>query len=136
MTSRYARAFLLLTAAAGCSAAQPAEPKFEAVSIHELQAPYRILGERTVSGSRIRLEGYTVGMLVAEAYGKKPYETATPPEPAALQGMLQNMLAERFHLKAHKEIRNVPVYALVVSKDGPRLKAGTGELPCRRLPDQ
>jgi len=121
------------------------------VSIHELEPPWRVLGQRTVSGSRVRLEGYTVGMLVAEAYAKKRYETATPPpkhfayfsvnarapgeaepEPAVLQVMLQNMLAERFHLKAHKEMRNVPVYALVVSKGGPQLKPGTGEQPCRQ----
>jgi uncharacterized protein (TIGR03435 family) len=145
------RVRFLMMAVACLAAAQTPAPKFDVVSIHELQAPYRVLGQRTVSGSRIRLEGYTVGMLVAEAYGKKPYETATPPpkhfayfsvdarapgedapEPAALEAMLRNMLAERFHLKAHTEMRNVPIYALVVSKGGPRLKAGTGEEPCRQ----
>jgi uncharacterized protein (TIGR03435 family) len=97
-------------------------------------------------------EGYTVGMLVAEAYGKKRYETATPspkhfayfsvnarapgdaaPEPAVLQAMLRNMLAERFHLRAHREMRNVPVYALVVSKGGLQLKVSESSEDCYRL---
>lgn len=65
---------LLLTAAA---AAQSAGQRFDAVSIHELEGPYRVLGQLTVSGSLVRLEGYTIGMLVAEAYGKKRYQTAT-----------------------------------------------------------
>jgi uncharacterized protein (TIGR03435 family) len=144
---------LILTIAASLrGASQTDGPKFEAVSIHELEAPYRVPGKRTVSGSRVRLDGYTVGMLVAEAYGKKRYETATPspkhfayfsvdarapgdaaPDPEALKTMLQNMLAERFHLKAHKEMRNVPVYALVVNKGVSRLKAGKGDQPCRQV---
>lgn len=139
-----------VVAAACWATAQTA--KFEAVSIHELEAPYRVLGQQTVSGSRIRLEGYTVGDLVAEAYGKKRYQTATPapkhfayfsvnarapgdaaPEPAVLQAMLRNMLAERFHLKAHKEMRNVPVYELLVSRNGPQLKLSESSQDCYRL---
>ncbi len=149
---RSIRVWVLIAAIACLAAAQTAGPKFEAASIHELEAPYRVLGQRTVSGSRIRFDGYTVGMLVAEAYGKKSYETVTPrpkhfayfsvdarsagdtaPDPPALRSMLQNMLAERFHLRAHTETRNVPIYALVVSKGGPRLKAAEGDQPCRQM---
>ena len=36
--------------------------------------------------------------------------------------MLQPVLAERFHMKAHMEAREMPAYALVVSKGGPKLK--------------
>ena len=35
--------------------------------------------------------------------------------------MLQNLLAERFHLQAHHETRNFPGYELVVAKGGPKL---------------
>jgi uncharacterized protein (TIGR03435 family) len=133
------------------AAAQTDGPKFEAVSIHEMQAPFRALDTLTVSGSRVRLEGYTVAWMVAAAFGKKNYQVTAPrpkhfayfsvdarapgdgaPEPAALQAMLRNMLAERFHLKAHTETRSVPVYVLVVSKGGPRLKAGTEVQQCRQ----
>jgi len=36
--------------------------------------------------------------------------------------MLQNLLAERFQLKLHRSTKEVPVYALVVAKNGPKLK--------------
>ena len=36
--------------------------------------------------------------------------------------MLQNLLAERFHLVVHHETRNCPGYELVVAKGGPKLK--------------
>jgi uncharacterized protein (TIGR03435 family) len=32
---------------------------------------------------------------------------------------LQNLLAERFALKVHREKKEVPAYALVLAKDGP-----------------
>lgn len=37
--------------------------------------------------------------------------------------MLQTLLAERFQLKVHWESREMPVYALVVDKNGPKLRA-------------
>ena len=39
--------------------------------------------------------------------------------------MLQTLLADRFQLKAHRETRDLPVYYLVVTKDGPKLKQAT-----------
>lgn len=36
--------------------------------------------------------------------------------------MMQGLLADRFNLKAHFETREMPVYQLVVAKDGPKLK--------------
>jgi uncharacterized protein (TIGR03435 family) len=36
--------------------------------------------------------------------------------------MMQNLLADRFRLAIHHEQKAVPVYALVVGKDGPRLR--------------
>ncbi len=37
--------------------------------------------------------------------------------------LLQSMLEDRFHLKVHRETKELPVYALVVAKNGPKLKA-------------
>ena len=42
--------------------------------------------------------------------------------------MLQTLLAERFQLKIHRETRELPVYALVVAKNGPKLKPS--DTPC------
>ena len=36
--------------------------------------------------------------------------------------MLQNLLADRFQLKVHRSTRELPIYALVVAKGGPKLK--------------
>ena len=36
--------------------------------------------------------------------------------------MLQALLADRFHLKVHRETKEIPVYALVVAKGGSKLK--------------
>ncbi len=41
------------------------------------------------------------------------------------KSMLQSALAERFKLKVHIEIRQLPVFALVALKSGPRLKEAT-----------
>jgi uncharacterized protein (TIGR03435 family) len=39
-----------------------------------------------------------------------------------LQLMLQALLAERFNLKLHREQRQLPVYAMTMTKIGPKLK--------------
>jgi uncharacterized protein (TIGR03435 family) len=41
------------------------------------------------------------------------------------QAMLAAILADRFRLKTHTEIKTLPVYELVVAKDGPKLKTTT-----------
>ncbi len=46
------------------------------------------------------------------------------PQTRAMMGgpMLQALLEDRFKLKVHRETREVPVYALVVAKGGPKLQ--------------
>jgi bla regulator protein BlaR1 len=39
-----------------------------------------------------------------------------------LQLMLQALLADRFHLKLHRETKELPVYAFTIGKKGPKLK--------------
>ena len=53
------------------------------------------------------------------AYGKLSFDDR--------DRMLQSLLAERFHMKAHVERREMPVYDLVVAKGGPKLKVATME---------
>jgi bla regulator protein blaR1 len=50
-----------------------------------------------------------------------------PATEAQLKLMLQTLLADRFKLTLHRETRgDTPAYALVVAKDGPKLKEATG----------
>jgi len=48
-----------------------------------------------------------------------------PPEQriARIKLMVQALLAERFHLQVNRETRELPVYALVVAKGGPKMTA-------------
>lgn len=43
--------------------------------------------------------------------------------------MLQTLLAERFHLRLHRETRLLPVYALVIEKNGSKLIADQKSCP-------
>jgi uncharacterized protein (TIGR03435 family) len=48
--------------------------------------------------------------------------------PDQMPQLMQDLLGERFHLKFHRETREIPVYALTVARSGPRLKpAAEGE---------
>jgi uncharacterized protein (TIGR03435 family) len=44
--------------------------------------------------------------------------------------MMQALLAERFHLQIHRETQEVPVYALVVGNNGPKLTPATETTGC------
>jgi uncharacterized protein (TIGR03435 family) len=77
--------------------------------------------------------------LIERAYGVKPFQLTGPDwidnvrfditakypgdttnEQRAL--MLRTLLAERFHLAVHRESKDMPAYALVVAKSGPKLE--------------
>ena len=50
------------------------------------------------------------------------------------RAMLQSLLGDRFHLIVHNEVKQEPVYELVLAKSGPRLKvASVDETPGQRV---
>jgi uncharacterized protein (TIGR03435 family) len=69
--------------------------------------------------SWINSERYTI---VAKAEGD-------PGEGMMIGPMLQEVLEDRFQLKLHHETREIPVYALNVGKNGPKLRAAV-DPPC------
>ena len=108
-----------------------------------------VSGGINISGSRVGIPASTASELIANAYGLKDYQlegvsewmrtdrydinaeaaAGTVPTEEQAKRMLQALLAERFQLKVHQETREKPVYALVVGKNGSRLKenpAGSG----------
>jgi uncharacterized protein (TIGR03435 family) len=69
-----------------------------------------------VSTSPLVKDGVPYWDIVAKAEGD------AVPTHAEFQKMLQSLLTDRFQLKLHREMRETPVYALVVSKDGAKFK--------------
>ncbi|HXE63586.1 MAG TPA: TIGR03435 family protein [Bryobacteraceae bacterium] len=125
---------------------------FEAVSIHENPGPWRKMVDYSASGSRLMLGGWRIGDLIQEAYGLKPYQVILPPETinavfdiaakadgdaerskAEFRPLLQTMLEERFHLKFHREQREIPVYAMVIGKGGPKFQQSDPDQPAKSL---
>ncbi len=124
--------------AIGALAAQNADqPTFETASVKRTD---RCRMEHTVDPGTIALNGYPLKVVLMEAFNVKMDLIVGPswldancfaidakvPEGATkdqLPAMLQALLVERFKLAVHKERRTRPGYALVVDKNGPKLKA-------------
>jgi uncharacterized protein (TIGR03435 family) len=53
--------------------------------------------------------------------------TAAPATDGQLRAMLQGLLADRFKLALHRESKTMPGYALLVGKNGSRLRASEGD---------
>jgi len=50
-------------------------------------------------------------------------------QPEMQREMLQALLADRFKLVVHREMKEMPVYDLVVAKGGPKFQVATGQHP-------
>jgi bla regulator protein BlaR1 len=136
----------------GQSRDEPPPQTFEVASVK----PHRggiLKGDRTrnIEPGKITYMNATLSQLVELAYGLKHYQVSGPdwalnpastdrydviaaaasPVPAAeIKRMLAPLLAERFHLAFHRESKDLPVYALVVAKGGPKFKQpGDGGAP-------
>jgi uncharacterized protein (TIGR03435 family) len=93
--------------------------------------PYDALRPSQLVGgpSWIKTDQYDVEAKVddslAEKFAKAPHEKPYFRNPNQdvtyqIQLMMQSMLVERFHLKVHREMREGPIFALVVAKGGPK----------------
>jgi uncharacterized protein (TIGR03435 family) len=73
-----------------------------------------------------RVRGFQLSTPDANALDAKTFDVIAQLPPGAtrrqLRVMLQKLLTERFHLALHREQKIMPVYALVVGKNGPKLK--------------
>lgn len=95
---------------------------------------------------RLNYENQTLRNVMAQAYGVRTYQisgpawvdqerynfTAKVPAGATkeqFREMLQNLLLDRFKMTVHRETRELPAYALVVGKGGPKLKSAAPEDP-------
>ncbi len=53
-----------------------------------------------------------------------------PSSEAEIKQMVQALLADRFKLKLHRETKEIPIYALLVGKSGPKLTAAKDATQC------
>jgi uncharacterized protein (TIGR03435 family) len=122
-------------------AQQPAGSEtFEVVSIKPAAPNMRGYGFITDPG-RMRMMNVTLTQIILEAYGVQSFQlvakdppqqryeilASAPTHPSRVldrryQTMMQAMLAGRFHLQLHRDQKVMPVYALGIAKDGPKMK--------------
>jgi uncharacterized protein (TIGR03435 family) len=128
----------------------PERIAFEVASVkpHEFPAGFFAGGTGgtiRISGNRVTLLGNLKGFVMS-AYNLREYQVSGAPGWTDKQGrqqdydisakaegegavaldqarrMLQTLLADRFQLTLHRETKEVPVYDLVVGKNGPKMK--------------
>jgi uncharacterized protein (TIGR03435 family) len=115
---------------------------FEVASVKAAGTDCR--GKMSLDSQQVRYTNFSLKGLVRDAYKAELYQLNTPdwfgdacydviaklPAGASKEqvpSMLKALLQERFHMRAHLETRQDRVYALVVAKNGPRLKESKGE---------
>jgi uncharacterized protein (TIGR03435 family) len=137
---------VLSVQSSGQTAASPQPQAFQIVSIK----PSRNGGDDTnmkTSPGRLEAVNATPHELLLYAFGVRDSQliggpdwltkdrfdvegvtgTADDLNRTTLQPLLQAMFADRFKLKFHREIRELPVYSLAAAKGGPKLAAHSGE---------
>jgi uncharacterized protein (TIGR03435 family) len=126
--------------------ASDAHPVFEVAAIKRGDPSSRN-GALRLGGRHVRLENQTVEWMTAFAFGVQKEQIVGAPDWVSterfdvdgvpdvegqpnmnqLQGMLQNLLTDRFGLKMHREQREMGVYAVRIANGGPRLKRSLGD---------
>jgi uncharacterized protein (TIGR03435 family) len=119
-------------------------PEFEVASVRPYVPDNRRRGIFPSPG-RFNAVGVPLKLLMQNAYRVQPFlivggpswigsdtydvvaKTDGPASTDQVRLMLQMLLEERFKLKVRRETREVPVYALVVGKNGPKLPTAEGE---------
>lgn len=127
--------------------AQDAKPAFEVASIRLHPGEITLSADPSIRGSRVVGTAITLVDLLTYAYGvrygqisgvsgwaktehydinaKAEGEGPLGKEQARL--MMQTLLTERFHLQTHRESKDMPVYALVVARNGHKLKQSAAD---------
>ncbi len=123
---------------------RPDPGQFEVASVKVHQGPGRI--HIATSGLRLTAEAEGVWSLIMYAYNLKSYQVSlsdaqramlgdtffdveakaegvVPPTTEEFRQMMRALLADRFQLRVHREAREMPVYELMVGRNGPKFKA-------------
>ena len=133
------------------------KPSFEVISIKPSAPNLNFIRGGAARGDRYSMTGANLRMLLQNAYGRPSagipfgqlqiiggpswidsdrWDVQATADCSGgvlsreqVQLMVQSMLEDRFQLKAHLETRELPIYNLVVAKDGPKIKASEDQTP-------
>lgn len=138
-------------AAAGQTTAQPLS--FEVASIKPSEADGHNVRIQMAPGGRYTASGVTLKLLIQQAFDVKDFQILGGPawmssaafdivaksddpnvKGEQVREMLRSLLAERFKLKFHKETRELPIYALLVGKNGHKMKVSENQPPVETPP--
>jgi len=68
------------------------------------------------------LDSVRYDVLAGASQDSRPVPPTPPGQPTHLQQMMQALLADRFKLVIHRETKELPMYALLVAKGGPKIR--------------
>jgi uncharacterized protein (TIGR03435 family) len=142
MMANYIRILIGLAAAVAIFAQTQSPTEFEVASVRPNRLDDHIVTIDVGPGGRFAARGYTLVLLMQRAYGVMDWNVTGGPgwirtdrydvtAKAMVEGnlterqlkpMLQKLLAERFNLRLHRVSKEMSGYALIVRKDGPKLK--------------
>lgn len=140
------RAICVSIAAFLAATADGQQRTFEVASIKSIQDG---VGERmereniSATETGVTMRSITLSSAIRWAYSVRAYQIAGPAwlgsqrytivakasgpsSNSDLRAMLQNLLADRFKLTLHRETKDLPVYALVAAKSGPKIQPAKG----------
>lgn len=142
------RRLLPLAAVLAAAAAQTGAQSFEVASIKPNAASDNRIMIRMEPGGRFNATGITVKALIGLAYNIRDFQVINAPgwlgverydisakapdgmgdrlSMDIIRPMLKGLLEERFVLKTHQEAKEMPVFALVLSKNGHKLTPTAG----------
>jgi uncharacterized protein (TIGR03435 family) len=124
-----------------------AQTAFEVASVKPSDPAGRRNSFRVYPGGRLEVTNIPLEAIIGFAYGVRLREQLSggpnwihdtnfdidartgegDPDRGQVMAMLRTLLADRFQLQIHKEVREGNGYALVVAKAGPKLKASEAE---------
>jgi uncharacterized protein (TIGR03435 family) len=140
----------------GAAASQPNPTTFEVASVKATGEANRIVPgipaggfARFADGGRFSAINVNLAVVLRFAYRVKDLQISGGPgwvysaspadhfdfeakaeentDPEHMRPMIRALLEDRFHLKTHREMKEMPIYALVLGKQGSRLHASSSE---------
>ena len=124
-------------------AAQATKPTFEVASVRRAEPGTRGSRVQLLPGGRFIGENVPLDFILQQVYGVRDFQIIVEPKwraivvdghapryqiqalapngsatPEQLKEMVKTLLAERFALRLHMEVREVPIYALILAKGG------------------